>query len=190
MTMRAILTAGFAAILLTACNSSDDETAADDAATQPEPVLTPAPTATAAADGTALVPGSWDVGEDASGVRAVFADAGMQPSLTMTCARGTGSVIITLASSAAGPEAWRLDAGGEAARIDFAPSGGDAQEIAAQVDQGLAIIHALGTPGAAFKLTSPDGQPFQFPAHPGIRRVIDSCSQATSAPVPASAPIR
>lgn len=179
MQFRSVLMISTAPLLLAACNSGTGSDTADETVETPEVVLTTSATPTAAPDGTALVPGAWTVGEDASGVLASYSEEGMQPSLRMSCARGSTQMIVTLASSVASTEAWRLDAGGEAARIDFSPVGGGVQEIAAQVDQGLAIIHAMGAEGQAFMLTAPDGTPYQFPTHPGIRRVIQACTEAS-----------
>ncbi len=186
MPMRSCFPTILAVVALAACNASE-EAGEEQAASAPEPVLTPAPTATAAPDGTALVDGTWNIGEDASGVRALYGPPNTEATLALTCDRGSHAMVITLASTAAAPEAWRLDAGGEAARIDMAPTGGELPQVSAQLDQGLAIIHALAEQGRVFRLTSPAGQPFQFPTHPGIRRVIDTCSQ--NATEPASAPV-
>ncbi len=170
---------------LAACSSEpqmgDAEQATVDA---PEPALTSAPVAVSAPDGTALVEGQWNVNEDAMGIRAQYGVPGMQPSITVTCDPAYNAVTLSLASSVGAAEAWRLDAGGEAARIDMLPSGGVLPELTAQVDHGLAIINALADQGQVFMLTSPQRQSFQFPTHPGIRRVFDRCNQT---PPPAEA---
>ncbi|MDE1467948.1 hypothetical protein [Aurantiacibacter sp. D1-12] len=169
---------------IAACNSEPEMGDAEQATVEaPQPVMTPAAVASAAPDGTALVAGEWTVNEDATGVRAQYAVEGMQPSLIVTCDPAYNSVSISMASSAGAAEAWRLDAGGEAARIDMLPSGGVLPELTAQVDHGLAIIRALGDQGQVFMLTSPQRQSFQFPTHPGIRRVLDRC---TPQPAPAA----
>ena len=80
---------------------------------------------------------------------------------------------MTVASSSQTPEAWRLDAGGEAARVDMAPVDGG---LSAEIDPGLAIFHAFSTPGEVVVLTNPTGERMQFPTHPGISRVLDACS--------------
>ncbi|QZH74194.1 MAG: hypothetical protein JY451_10655 [Erythrobacter sp.] len=140
------------------------------------PVLTPAAVATAAPDGSALESGEWIVTEDANGARAMFGEPGTEPLLSLACSPSTRSLQLFLASGATTGEAWRLDAGGEAARIDMQPTDGQIPELVATVEQGLPIIQAMGVQGQVFTLTSPQGQPRQFPAHPGLRRVIDSCS--------------
>jgi hypothetical protein len=177
MHKRQFLIATLPALLLAACNSGEDAdaTVAEQVA-QPAPVLTPAPIATAAPDGTALEAGEWMVTEDADGARATYGPPGTGPVLKIACTPSTRTVQMFLASDAPAAEAWRLDAGGEAARIDMMPADGTASEIVGTVDQGLAIIQAIGATQQVFTLTSPDGQPRQFPAHPGIRRVLDSCS--------------
>lgn len=162
--------------LLSACSDSEDAAPADDMAAQPEPVLTSAPTPTAAADGTALESGEWFIREDASGARALFGEPQTEASLVLECDPASGAVSLSLASDADSAEAWRLDAGGEAARIDMTPTGGELPQIAATIDHNLAIVQAMAEPGQSFSLTSPGGERRQYPAHPGIRRVIDSCN--------------
>ena len=172
MTLRHILTLSLASALLAACNNSDDAEMADDTL-QPEPVLTQAPQPTAAPDGSALVAGGWTVNENPDGGRAQFGDDGGAPSLAITCDRLSGTMTMTVASSSQTPEAWRLDAGGEAARVDMAPVEGG---LSAEIDPGLAIFHAFSTPGEVVVLTSALGERMQFPTHPGISRVLDACS--------------
>ena len=172
MTLRHVLTLGLTAALVAACNNSDDAEMADDTA-QPEPVLTQAPQPTAAPDGTALVAGSWSVNENPEGGLASFGEAGGAPSLAINCERISGTMTMTVASTSQTPEAWRLDAGGEAARVDMAPVDGG---LAAEIDPGLAIFHAFSTPGNVVVLTNPTGERMQFPTHPGISRVLDACS--------------
>ncbi|WP_271078287.1 hypothetical protein [Aurantiacibacter sp. MUD61] len=189
------------AILLAGCNSEPEMGGPERAVAEaPAPVLTPGAAATVAPDGTALVPGSWSINEDAMGVRAQYAAVGEQPAVTVTCDPTYDAVTLSVAATAGGPQAWRLDAGGEAARIDMLPSGGVLPELTAQVNQGLAIIQSLADQGGVFMLTSPQGQPSQFPTHPGIRRVLDRCNPMAAAPVaqetpdaviaPSEAPIR
>ena len=168
--------------MLMACNQSADEPAATPQqaeAAAPAPVLTTAPTPTAAPDGTALVAGVWAISEDGEGARALYAEEGLSPSLQLECPRGAFAVTLFVANGATEPQSWRLDAGGEAARIDLAPTTQPAQGLSAAVDQGLGIINALGAEGESFTVTSPDGQRLQFPTNPGIRRVIDACRFVT-----------
>ena len=160
------------AALLAACNDSEEEVAGPEAA-RPAPIITPAPTPTAAPDGTALVAGAWNVSEDAGGARAVYGEAGAAAALTLACDRMGGELTMELASAAQAPEAWRLDAGGEAARIDMNPVDGG---LSAAIAPGLAIFHAFSTPGQVVVLTSPSGERMQFPTHPGISRVVEACS--------------
>ena len=96
--------------------------------------------------------------------------------LSLECTPAQKALRLFLYTGATGPETWRLDAGGEAARIDMVITNDQIPEIGAQLNQNLAIIRALGEQGQAFTLTSPQGQPRQFPTNPGIRRIIDSCS--------------
>lgn len=178
MKSRDILIFAAASVLLTACNSSEETAAPAQEAVieQPVPVLTPAPTATAAADGTALEAGIWTVTEDATQASAIFGVEGAAKTLSLSCDPSTRALDLELAAGTTDAQAWRLDAGGEAARIDMSPSTETYGNLFATVDQGLAIIAALGTQGATFTLTSPTGQRRQFPTHPGITRIIASCS--------------
>lgn len=167
---------------LAACNSGTDEPSTEPqqaVAAQPTPVLTTAPTPTAAPDGTALVAGTWTVTEDALAAKAYFAEEGLSPSLELSCPRGAVAVTMFVASAATEPQSWRLDAGGEAARIDMAPTTQPAPGLAASVDQSLGIITALAATGQTFMLTSPGGQRLQFPTHPGVIRIIDACQLAS-----------
>lgn len=171
MQLRDVLALSIATALVAACNNSDD--AADETAEAPEPVLTQAPQPTAAPDGSALVAGRWNVNESAQGGSAVFGEEGAAPALSINCETISGTVTLEIASSSQTPEAWRLDAGGEAARVDMAPVEGG---LSAEIDPGLAIFHAFSTPDQAVALTSPTGDRMQFPTHPGISRVLDACS--------------
>ncbi|MGB3795585.1 MAG: hypothetical protein WA957_04700 [Alteraurantiacibacter sp.] len=172
MTLRHLISLSIAGALIAGCNNSDDAEMADDAA-QPEPVLTQAATPTAAPDGTALVAGNWSVNENPDGGRAGFGEAGSEPVMAIDCQRISGTITLTVASTSQTPEAWRLDAGGEVARVDMAPVEGG---LSAEIDPGLAIFRALSTPGEVVALTSPLGETMQFPTHPGISRVLDACS--------------
>lgn len=170
------------AAALAACDSAAEEPdlVAEAEVAQPEPVLTSAATPTAAADGTALVPGAWAVTEDANGPVAAYAEEGLSPFLQLSCPRGDFAVTMFVATDATEPQSWRLDAGGEAARIDLAPTTQPGIGLSAAVDQGLGIINALSAEGQSFVLTSPDGQRWQYPTHPGILRVIDACRFASN----------
>ncbi len=169
MMFRPAIALVFSASLLAACGN-DAETG--DQAAAPEPVLTPAPEPTTAPDGTALVEGRWEVNENPQGGVASFGADG-DPSLAINCERISGTVTMDIASSSQTPEAWRLDAGGESARVDMAPIEGG---LSAEIEPGLAIFHAFSNPGEVVKLTSPLGETMQFPTHPGISRVLDACS--------------
>ncbi|RJY08072.1 hypothetical protein D6201_00700 [Aurantiacibacter aquimixticola] len=162
---------------LAACGSESEEPEPQRAVVEaPQPVMTSAPTPIAAADGTPIEPGQWFVTEDAEGARALFGAPRSDGKMILSCAYGASQVRFALESDASEPQSWRLDAGGEAARIDLEPSDGELPQLEAYVDQGLAIINALGASGQTFALTSPDGQRRQFPTHPGIRRVIAACT--------------
>lgn len=172
MKPRHLLALGITAALLAACNNTEDAAPADEVAA-PEPVLTQAPTPTAAPDGSALVAGSWNVNENPEGGRAVFAEDGMEPKISINCRAIDGTVTLDIASASQTPETWRLDAGGEAARVDMAPA---ENGLSAEIEPGLAIFHAFAATGGVVALTSPAGERMQFPTHPGISRVLDACS--------------
>ena len=178
MTFKPILPLAIVATTLAACDSPPEQP--DNAPQQatvaaPEPVLTPGPTATAAADGTALEPGEWTVTEDASGARAMFGVEETDATLAIAC--DSGRQLTFALQTDAEAESWRLDAGGEAARIDMTSDGNEVLPyLEAQLDPGLGIVYALGDPGQVFTLTSPAGERIQFPTHPGIRRVVSACS--------------
>lgn len=174
MQFRSILALAAGPALLAACSDSDTVEPADDAAT-PAPVLTSTPAPTAAPDGTAIVAGSWTINEDAIGARGSYGQENAEPTLSLTCNSATKMLGMIIASTASEEQAWRLDAGGEAARIDMAPAGEGVPEMVAWLDQNLAIVNALGEQDAAFMLTAPDGAQYQFPTHPGLRRVIEAC---------------
>ncbi len=176
MKFRHAFTLALVAASLAACNDSED-VSEDPAANQPEPVLTSAPTPTAAPDGTALVTGSWDVNENPQGGAAYFGEPETDATLAIECDRLSGTVTLAIASDATEPQAWRIDAGGEAARIDMVPrDSAMLPYLEAEIEGDLAIFHAFATPGEVVVLTSPDGERMQFPTHPGISRVLDACS--------------
>ncbi len=172
--MRSLILLGSAASLLAACNSAQDaEDVAQESIEAPVPELTPAPLATQAADGTAVALGTWDVSEAASGAQAVFNSEDGTELLAIRCDRLSGSVTMSFAADDGVPVSYRLDAGGEAARVDMIPAGGG---LAAEIEPGLAIFHAFGETGQTVSLTSPEGNIVQYPTHPGISRVLYACS--------------
>ncbi|MEL1250747.1 hypothetical protein [Aurantiacibacter gilvus] len=172
MQFRHVLLVSLASAALASCGSSDDAETSDELAA-PEPVLTSAPTPTAAPDGTALVPGSWTVNQSAEGGFAAFGEEGAEPALRIDCDRASGAVTLTLGRAASADEAWRIDAGGEAARIDMMPVAGG---LTAQIEGSLAIFHAMSNAGEVVVLTSPTGERMQYPTHPGISQVLYTCS--------------
>lgn len=172
MQIRHVLLAACASVALVACGSSDDVDTAEEV-TAPEPVLTPAPTPTAAPDSTALVAGSWTVNQSAEGGFAAYGEEGANPALRINCDRASGAVTLSLGRAASGDEAWRIDAGGEAARIDMVPVAGG---LTAQIEGSLAIFHAFSNADEVVVLTSPTGERMQYPTHPGISQVLYACS--------------
>jgi hypothetical protein len=162
-----------ATVLLAACNSAEDS--ADEAVTAPTPELTVAAVPTAAPDGTALVPGAWAVTEDASGASATFGEPGGAPAMTIACNTKTRAVTLTRVGAATAPEAYVLEAGGQAARLDMVPSA-DGAGMSAAIEPALPIFAAFSDPASAIALTSPAGEKLQYPSNAGIRRVLDACS--------------
>lgn len=172
MNFRHVLLLSLASAALAACGSSEDAETPEAVAT-PEPVLTTAPVPTAAPDGTALVAGSWTVNQGPAGGSAVFGEEGAEPALRIDCDLATGAVTLGMNRAASGDEAWRIDAGGEAARIDMIPVAGG---LTAQIEGSLAIFHAFSNAGEVVVLTSPTGERMQYPTHPGISQVLYACS--------------
>ena len=164
-----IALASLGALALAGCgDNSADEAAA------PEPVLTPNPTPTAAADGGALTPGSWQIGEDASGAVAAFGEADSEPLLTIACNNATGALTMRRAGTAAG--AYTVDAGGTAAKVDMAAAEDALPMVEAAIDPGAPVFAAATDPAATLSITSPAGDTIRVPGAPGLRRVIEACS--------------
>lgn len=173
MTLRHLTLLACAAMLTSACNSADDEPAAESPV--PTPTLTSSPVPTAAPDGTAIVPGKWDVSEDATSTRAVYAEEGGAPSLTMMCDNATKVATLTIAGPAPGPQAFVLEAGGNAARLDMLPAANGEEAMSAAIEPGLPIFAAFSQADTVIALTPPGGQKMQFPTNGGIDRVIAAC---------------
>jgi len=169
--LRSLAAVALAAGLLSACNSSQDANEAEVEA--PEPVLTQAPLATQAPDGTAVAVGAWQVNEAASGAQAVFEDEAGAELLAIRCDVMSGAVTMSFAASDGVPTSYRIDAGGEAGRIDVIPANGG---MAAEIEPSLSIFRAFSVGGQTVALTSPAGMKTQYPTHSGIGRVLDACS--------------
>ena len=179
MPLRRALIMTFATCLLAACNSSESADGLSEEAqpvSVPEPVVAPATQPASVVDGTTMAPGNWTVNQNAQGGFAMFGELGADPSLTFDCEIATGVVTLTMARQADAMEAWRLDAGGEAARIDMTPVEGPLPLVAAQIEPSLAIFHAFSDPAGEVFLTSPEGIVTQYPAHPGISSILTACS--------------
>lgn len=170
--LRILVASGVVAGSLAACNAPEPDVS-EAAAQAPEPVLTPAPVPTAAADGTTIAAGQWDVNEAASGAQAVFRSDDGTELLALRCDVASGAVTMTIAANEAAAISYRIDAGGEAARLDLSPFDGG---LVAEIEPRLAIFYAFAQPGQVVALTSPAGIRTQFPTHPGIDRVLNACS--------------
>ena len=164
-----IALATIGAIALAGCldNSAEEATA-------PEPVLTQNAAPTTAADGGALTPGSWQIGEDASGAVAAFAEAESEPILTVACNNATGALTMSRASTAAG--AYTIEANGIAARVDMTAAQEMSPMVEAAIDPGAPVFAAATDPAATLSITSPGGDTIRVPGAPGLRRVIEACS--------------
>ena len=165
----------FAGIALTACGDAPEEEAEAIAAAEPAPVLTPAPTPTAQGNAPVAMPGAWTVNQNPTGGFAMFGQEGSDPSLSIDCDTATRAVTLSMSREASGPEAWRVDAGGQAARIDMAPVDGPFPLVAAQINPSLPIFDGFGEQGRSMLLTSPEGTVLQFPTDPGIRQIFAAC---------------
>lgn len=172
LTLRSSLILGAAAALLAACNSPEDE-ASPPPVEAPEPVLTQAPLVTQAPDGTKVAEGSWEVNEAASGAQAVFTGQDGVELVGLRCDVASGAVTMNIAADDGVPTSYRIDAGGEAARVDLVPANGG---LVAEIEPSLAIFYAFAQEGQVIALTSPAGMKTQYPTHPGIDRVLDACS--------------
>lgn len=170
--LRSLLILGAASGLLAACNSPEEDVT-EAAAQAPEPVLTQAPLATQAPDGTTVATGSWEVNEAASGAQAVFTGDDGSELLGIRCDVASGAVTMNIAAADGVPTSYRIDAGGEAARVDLVPANGG---LVAEIEPSLAIFYAFAQDGQVFALTSPAGMKTQYPTHPGIDRVLSACS--------------
>lgn len=161
--------------LLAACNSSEDAVEEVQTAEAPSPINPNAPV-TQAADGTAVAEGSWDVSESSDGASAVFAAASGGEQLAIRCNTADKVVTLSMAGAAEGEQAWRVDAGGEAARVDMTASLTEAGRMVAEIEPTLALFHAFAIPQQTVAFTSPDGMKTYYPTHPGIDRVLYACS--------------
>lgn len=174
MRMRNQFAALSAIALLAACGSSED--AEEVSTAEVEAPVNPNVAATEAPDGSAVAAGSWDVGEDASGAQATFADASGTEVMSIRCNMEARTVTMSMAGAGDGEQAWRIDGAGEAARIDMTPSLTGDEAMVAEIEPSLAIFHAFAEPGQTVALTSPDGVKTYYPTHPGIDRVLYACS--------------
>lgn len=172
MTLRTVLMLASATAMLAACNSSESPVEeADEPA--PLPVITPTPTPTAAPDGTAIVEGSWQVGEDATGARAIYSAEGAEPTLTIVCDTRTRAVTLTLTDAEPATKSYAVEAGNQIARLDMLPAG--AQSVSAEVDPTLALFANFSQADTAIGFTNEAGAKLQYPTHPGIQRVFYAC---------------
>ena len=163
-----------AGALPASCASPEDEEAV---ARDPSPALTANPVMTQAPDGSPMTPGEWVIGEDALGAHARFGPPASEPVLALECDAGAQVLTLARAGEAAGGQTYILEAGGQRARLDMAPTGGELPMLQAEVNRTMPIFRAFAQPGNAITVTAPDGAVLRLPGAPGIGRVIDACAR-------------
>jgi hypothetical protein len=157
-------------LLLTACNSADDAAPAATAsvAAAPGPAL-PAGT-------TAPAPGEWQVTEDGAGVRASFQSPEGKSLLSLTCDMATRAVTMAVASGAPGNQAFVLQAGGTAARLDTVADNNAADpHQAAAIAPDAPVFVGFVQPGGMIDVSQPGGMSLRIPSDSGIGRVFEGC---------------
>lgn len=175
MQIRTILMLGAAGALLAACNSAEDN--AEEAAPPPVPQLTSTPTPTVDAAGAPLAAGSWSIGESAEGATASFGQPGENPRIAIACNTASRQLSLLLAGDAGGPQAYMVEAGGTAARLDMAPDADAAQPtMRADIAANAPVFGGFVMPGETIAITSPTGEVLRLPASSGIRRVFEACA--------------
>jgi len=177
MSFRSLLSLSCAAAMLAACSSSDEPAAEEEAAAAPTPQLTSTPTPIVADDGSPLTPGSWTVNESASGASASFGEQGKDAQIVITCARDTKVMAMTLAGNGEGTQAYVLEAGGTAARLDMMPDGDlYLPSMTAEIALDAPMFGGFVQPGGVIEITSPQGATMRLPTSTAIRRVFEACS--------------
>lgn len=175
MQIRTILTLALVPAMLAACNSAEDT--GEDTAAAPAPQLTSTPTPTVDAAGAPLAAGSWSVGESAEGATASFGQSGEEPRIAISCNRAGKQISLLLAGDAGGPQAYMVESGGTAARLDMTP---DAEAtlptMRADIAANAPVFGGFVQPGGSITITSPTGEVLRLPASTGIRRVFEACA--------------
>lgn len=177
MSFRSLLTLSCAAAMLAACSSSDDTAGEEQVVEVPTPQLTSTPTPVVADDGSPLTPGSWNVNESANGASASFGMQGQDAQLVITCARDTKVMALTLAGNAQGAQAYVLEAGGTAARLDMVPDGDlNLPSMTAEIAPDAPVFGGFVQPGGVIEISSPQSGTLRLPTSSAIRRVFEACA--------------
>ncbi|TIX50473.1 hypothetical protein [Alteraurantiacibacter aquimixticola] len=175
MNMRFVAPLACAAALLSACSSAD-EPAEEAAPETPAPVLTNSPTPIAAPDGSPLAPGSWSINESASGASATFGQADTDPLVNITCNRESNGLTLSINTPKLGSQAWVIEAGGTAARLDTMSNGEVVPYQVAAIALDAPVFGGFVQPGGTIEMTGPAGEVIRLPTAPGIRRVFEACA--------------
>lgn len=163
------------ALLLAACNSSEDAAPAAPAPT-PTPVLTTTPTPQVAADGSPLAAGAWQIGENATGASASFVSPEGQNLLAITCDNTAKVVSLSVANATPGNQTFVLQSGGTAARLDtIADNNAADPHQAAAIAPSAPVFNGFVQPGGTIEVSQPGGMTLRLPATSGIRRVFEAC---------------
>lgn len=178
---RMLLTAAAALVALAGCSRGEEEDGADTLAA-PTPELTGNPVMTEAPDGSPMTPGEWVIGEDANGAQARFGPPASEPVFAMECDTASQSLTLTRAGgveegAAETEQSYILEAGGERARVAMAPTGGQLPMLRAEINRAMPIFANFSQLGNVITVTGPDGMVLRMQGAPGIRRVIEACSQ-------------
>lgn len=151
-------------------------------AAEPAVVLTGNPPPTAIPAGKVLVAGDWIVSEDGYGVKAAFSEAGQPARLMVRCDRATRQVFIDRPGPAIAAAEFSIIAGGERFILPMTVSDmgvpGGPQGMSAPVHPRQPILASMAVPASTFTLLGPGLAETEFPAAPGIARVIDTCLTA------------
>lgn len=163
------------ALLLAACNSSDEAAPAAPAPT-PTPVLTTTPTPQVAADGSPLAAGAWQIGENATGASASFVSTEGKGLLTITCDTASKVVSLAVANATPGNQTFVLQSGGTAARLDtIADNNAADPHQAAAIAPAAPVFNGFVQPGSTIEISQPGGMTLRVPSTSGIRRVFEAC---------------
>ncbi len=169
-----ILLAAAALVALGGCSQAADE---------PEPIATPAPELTGnpvmteAPDGRPMTAGEWAIGEDASGAHARFGPPASEPVFAIECDTASQELVLSRPGGAEGEQTFVLAAGGERARVDMEPTGGDLPMLRAEINRAMPIFAAFSELDNVITLTGPDGEVLRMQGAPGISRVIEACAR-------------